>query len=365
MRNVRVLVVDDSAYTRQAIKGMLETDPEIEVTGIARNGLEAIAKVKELNPDVITLDFEMPEMNGFSFLRWLMKEKPTPVIMISSHSDSKTLFMALELGAADFVTKPARAVSGLNRIQDELLEKVRGIKDLRLDRVLAFRDMIQKPEQDIGGTYPPLPVASLSDMHVVAIGSSTGGPGALQVILTRLKADLPSGIVISQHMPKGFTEPFADRLNRLSHIRVKEAEEGDQIDCGTAYICPGGSHLLIKRQAGRYCVNLKDSSPDDRYVPSVDLMMRSVARNFGPRSVGIVLTGMGNDGTDGIVEIKNNGGYTITESESTAVVYGMPNEAFKTGLVDTVLPVDRISDEIMRTVNSMADKKKRNPVSKT
>lgn len=360
-KNVRVLVVDDSAYTRQAIKGMLETDPDIEVIGIARNGLEAIAKVKELNPDVITLDFEMPGMDGFSFLRWLMREKPTPVIMISSHSDSKTVFMALELGAADFVTKPTGTASGLNRIQDELLEKVRGIKDLRLDRVLAFRDMIRQPEKDIEDKYAPLPAVSLSDMHVVAIGSSTGGPAALQVILSKLKADLPSGIVISQHMPKGFTEPFAERLDRLSQIRVKEAEDGDPLDYGTAYICPGGSHLLIRRRAGRYYVNLKDPSEDDRYIPSVDLMMRSVAQHFGPRSIGVVLTGMGNDGTDGIVEIKNNGGYTITESESTAVVYGMPNEAFKTGRVDMVLPVDRISDEIMRSVSSLADKKKRKP----
>jgi two-component system chemotaxis response regulator CheB len=339
---IRVLIVDDSAFSRQSIKGMLESDDAIEVVGIASNGLEAMAKVVKLKPDIITLDFEMPEMDGFSFLRWVMKERPLPVIMISSFADSKTVFKALELGAADFVAKPTqRASSELLRIRDDLLEKVRGARDLRLDRLTApvssAADALECPDAADGA----------GQLGVVAVGASTGGPAALQSILTRLPEGFPAAMLISQHMPRGFTEQFAERLNRLSRIRVREAADGMPIERGTALICPGGRHLTVVADDRGWTVALRRPSPEDKYTPSVDVMLSSVAEQFGPSALAVILTGMGSDGKSGIVEIKGRGGYTIAESEETAVVFGMPQEAIKTGSVDAVLSLDLIPREIV------------------
>jgi len=369
---IRVLIVDDSAYSRQTIKGMLETDSDVEVIGIASNGIEAMAKTIRLKPDIITLDFEMPEMDGFSFLRWLMKERPTPVIMVSSHSDSGTVFRALEFGAVDFIAKPTRRASvELYGIKNDLLEKVKGVRELRMDRLDISRCLITGPsamedhaaeakEGDNGAPQKvfdflgtPAEVAAgqqTSDIEVVAIGASTGGPAALQVILTRLPSNFPAAVLISQHMPKGFTDSFAERLNRLSRIRVKEAADGDRVERGKALICPGGHHMALKRKGDGIRIALRNPTDRDRYTPSADLMMASTAEHFGPMSIGVVLTGMGNDGRDGIVEIKKKGGYTIAESDSTAVVFGMPKEAIKTGAIDKVLPLDEIPGEITRAV---------------
>ncbi|HXX58256.1 MAG TPA: chemotaxis response regulator protein-glutamate methylesterase [Thermodesulfovibrionales bacterium] len=356
-KKIRVLVVDDSPYSRQTIKGMLETDGEIEIAGIATNGVEAMAKTLRLKPDMITLDFEMPEMDGFTFLRWLMKERPTPVIMVSSYSDKKTVFTALELGAADFIPKPSqRASADLLRIQDDLLEKVRGIRDLKTDNLGLYRDIVR---QDLSASSvkdePSRRTARFHDIDVVAIGASTGGPAAIQVILTSLPADFPAAILISQHMPKGFTGPFAERLNRLSMIRVKEAAEDVTVEKGTALICPGGCHMIVKEKNRDVRIMLKSSTAGDAYTPSVDVMMASAAERFGATTMGVVLTGMGKDGKKGVVEIKGKGGYTIAESEKTSVVFGMPQEAIKTGAVDRVLPLDEIPMEITRVVMSKED----------
>lgn len=349
----RVLIVDDSAYSRQSIKNILEKEQDIKVVGIASNGIEAITCTMKLKPDIITLDVEMPEMDGFSFLRWLMKERPTPVIMVSSRSDSKTVFKALELGAVDFIAKPSRVASvELQRIQNDLILKLKGIKNMRMDRVNVCRNLINKTHENTDAVKD----ASYHNIEVVAIGSSTGGPAALQIILTRLPSNFPAAILISQHMPKGFTEPFAERLNRLSKIRVKEASDGDSVDYGHALICPGGSHMTVGVEDDKVCVALKDSSSSDKYAPSVDIMMASAAKVFGPTAMGVVLTGMGNDGKHGIVEIKEKGGYTIAESESTAVIFGMPNEAIKTGKIDSVLAINEIPGVITKAVMDKRDK---------
>ena len=344
----RVLIVDDSAYTRQTMKKMLEEDSSLEVVGIATDGIDAMSKTLRLQPDIITLDFEMPEMDGFSFLRWLMKERPTPVIMVSSHADSKTVFKALELGAVDFIAKPTRRASiELQTIEKDLVRKIRGIKDIRLDILSKNLELLDREE------VVAIPQARRKQqaIDVVAVGSSTGGPAALQIILTRLPADFQAAMVISQHMPKGFTGPLAERLNKLSQLTIKEAEDRDHIKGGTVYICPGGFHLGISQKNQKPVIVLKEGRLTDKYTPSVDYMMHRLAEQYGASSMGVILTGMGNDGKNGMLEIKAKGGYTIAEAESSAVVFGMPAEAIKAGAVETVLPISEIPSAIIRVVN--------------
>ena len=344
-----VLIVDDSAYTRQTVKKIIETDPSLEVVGIAADGVDAMAKTLRLKPDIITLDLEMPGMDGFSFLRWLMHERPTPVIMVSSHADSKTVFRALEAGAADFIAKPTRRASvELQSIEKDLIRKIKGIKNIRLDilsRNLALIERQGAPAQ------PKEPGVARPGVEMVAIGSSTGGPAALQIILTRLPSDFAAAVMVSQHMPRGFTAPLAERLDRMSPLRIKEAEDGEIIEKGTVFICPGGSHAGIRKRGDRKLISLRESRMSDRYVPSVDHMMSSVAELYRSSSMGVILTGMGNDGKEGMLEIKRHGGYTIAESEETAVVFGMPGEAIRNGSVATVLPLQEISAEMARIVN--------------
>ncbi len=355
----KVLIVDDSAYSRQTIKAMIETDEGAEVVGVASNGIEAMAKTVKLKPDIITLDFEMPEMDGFSFLRWVMKERPTPVVMITSFSDSTTVFKALELGAVDFIAKPSRRASmELGTIQEDLLAKIRGIKDLKMEKLDVSRNLINRsPEDSPRGTDALLEDVAPGEVGVVAIGASTGGPTALQVILSWLPASLPAGILVSQHMPRGFTKPFADRLDKLARIKVQEAAEGDIVEKGKALICPGGHHMTLKRKNKHVCVSLREAAVSDKYSPSVDIMMASSAEHFSATVTGVILTGMGNDGSKGIVEIKRKGGYTIAEAESSAVIFGMPNEAIKTGGIDRVLPLYKIPNEITMAVAGKKDRK--------
>ncbi|MCE5194733.1 MAG: chemotaxis response regulator protein-glutamate methylesterase [Nitrospiraceae bacterium] len=341
---IKVLVVDDSAYSRQTIRKILEKDDSIEVVSVAVNGVDAMAKTLKLKPDLITLDFEMPEMDGFTFLRWLMKERPTPVIMVSSYSDNKTVFKALELGAVDFIVKPVKSASvELNRIEKDLLNKVRGVTSLRMEKLSKNLQLLQL-ESEVKSEETSDIVET--NMNIVAIGSSTGGPAALQIVLTRLPKDFPAAVLVSQHMPKGFTGPLSERLNRLSEVKIKEAEDNDLIERGRVFICPGGMHMTIKEKSKKYYIRLKDADEDDRYIPSVDIMMSSVAENYGNKAAGVILTGMGSDGKRGILEIKSKGGYTIAESEETAVVFGMPNEAIKTGFVDDILPIHEISGKL-------------------
>lgn len=343
---IRVLVVDDSAFSRQTIKKMLEGDESVEVVGIAPDGINAITKTLKLKPDLITLDLEMPEMDGFSFLRWLMQQKPTPVIMVSSYADSKTVFKALELGAVDFVAKPTvKASVELRGIEKDLLRKVRGVKGISLEALTKAR---QLRGEAAGPEVRYVP--GETEINMVAIGASTGGPPALQVVLTELPKKFPSAIAISQHMPQGFTRSLADRLDKLCSVRVKEAEQGDVVEEGKAYICPGGYHMSFKRRGGTVKVNLKKSVYEDMYVPSVDTMMRSVSDIYGNNAMGVILTGMGSDGAEGMKRIAECGGINIAESEETAVVYGMPAEAVKAGIVHRILPLNKIAGEIIKTV---------------
>ncbi len=344
----KVLIVDDSAYTRQTIKKILQQDASLEVVGIASDGIDAMAKTLRLQPDIITLDFEMPEMDGFSFLRWLMKARPTPVIMVSSHADSKTVFKALELGAVDFIAKPTRRASiELQTIEKDLLSKIKGIKNIRMDILSKNLELLESDDL--------VEIPGVREKHnaidIVAIGSSTGGPAALQIILTRLPEDFRAAIVVSQHMPKGFTGPLAERLNKMSQLRIKEATDREHIKKGTVYICPGGFHLGIIRKNQKPYIALKEGRLTDRYTPSVDNMMTAVAEHYGSGSMGVILTGMGNDGKNGLLEIKTKGGYTIAEAESSAVVFGMPGEAIKNNAVETIRPISEIPYEIIRVVN--------------
>jgi len=344
---IKVLIVDDSAYSRQTIKKMLETEPGVEVIGIASDGIEAMAKTLRLKPDLITLDFEMPAMDGFSFLRWLMKENPIPVIMVSSYSDTKTVFKALELGAVDFIAKPTKKASiELQSIEKDLILKVKGIKNLRMDKLSRNLSMLSAEVE-----APVKAEAAVGAIEVVAIGSSTGGPAALQIILTRLPHNFSASVIVSQHMPRGFTGPLAERLDQLSEMKIREAEDGDIVERGRVLICPGGYHMMLKKK-GRDCyVQLKEAVQEDKYVPSVDVMMASAAEYYGNKALGVILTGMGNDGKKGMLEIKSKGGYTIAESEETAVVFGMPAEAISAGAAEKVLPLPQIPVELISIVN--------------
>ncbi|GBD99139.1 chemotaxis response regulator protein-glutamate methylesterase [bacterium BMS3Abin07] len=339
-----VLIVDDSAYSRQTIKKMLEKDSNMDVLAVATDGVDAMGKTIRLKPDIITLDFEMPGMDGFAFLRWVMKEQPTPVIMVSSYSDSGTVFKALELGAVDFIAKPARKASDmLMGIENDLLLKVRNIKKPSLNKLRNSLELISETEK-ISADIP----VSRSSAEVIAIGASTGGPAALQYILTRLPHEFPSAMLISQHMPKGFTKSLAQRLNKMSGISVKEAGDNEPIVPSTAYICPGGSHLTVRKKRNCYYTKIIPPSRGDKYVPSVDIMMTSVAASFGKRAIGVILTGMGDDGKRGMLEIRKKNGYTIAESEKTAVIYGMPREVVNSGGAEKIKPLHDIPKELVR-----------------
>ncbi len=348
MKKIKALVVDDSAYNRQVISEMLASADGIEVVGSATDGVDAVSKTLRLAPDVITLDLEMPNMDGFTFLRWLMAERPIPVIVLSSRSDSRSVFRALELGAVDFQAKPeARISRSIEAIRQDLVQKVRAVMNLEMRKVKTTVDLLSRerpialPRKEDEAPEEEGPV------EVVAIASSTGGPPAIQAILTALPSDLGAAIVISQHMPPGFTKSFAERLNKLSGIMVSEAAAGDRIRSGSALIAPGGHHLLVKRERGALVARLTSRTSDDPYVPSADRMMVSAAEACGPRTLGVVLTGMGKDGAEGVVAIKNHKGKNLAESEETAVVYGMPQEAFRTGAVDKVLPLAGMAEEII------------------
>ncbi len=349
MKKIRALVVDDSAYNRMVISQMLESGAAIEVAGTATDGVDAIAKTLRLNPDVITLDLEMPGMDGFTFLRWLMKEQPTPVLVISSRSDSQSVFRALELGAVDFLAKPeARISRSIEGIRDELVSKVQAVLHLEMAKVRSAIDLASREAAVPGARKEKETVAAHGprDVEIVAIASSTGGPSAIQAILTSLPPDLGSAIVISQHMPAGFTKSFAERLNKLAAIPVSEAGSGDRIRPGAALIAPGGSHLLVKKEGPGLVAELAPHAPADKYVPSADRMMASAAEACGPAVLGVVLTGMGNDGVEGITIIKKRSGQVLAESEESAVIFGMPQEAIRTGMVDKVLPLGRMAEEI-------------------
>lgn len=329
---------------------MLEGLDAVEVVGYAINGEEGIQKVIALKPDLVTLDLEMPKMDGFTLLRILTTRFSLPVIVISALSGADKIFRALELGALDFVAKPSSSASiDLLSIKEDLQKKVLQILSLKPGGYIP---------QVSGGTLSalesvgPVPAgrAGVGIPHpidLVAIGSSTGGPPALQQIFSAFEQKYPFAIVVSQHMPAGFTKAFADRLNRSSLFDIKEAEDGDLVLPGRVLITPGGRNMIFEVCGGQVTARIVEPTESDRYVPSVDVMLQSCAGIYRKRAAAVILTGMGNDGSKGIQIIKEQGGCVIAESEETAVVYGMPREAVATGVVDRCVPLDRVASEII------------------
>jgi two-component system chemotaxis response regulator CheB len=350
MRNIRVVVIDDSAYNRRTITKMLEDVENVQVVGYAADGEEGIRKIIDLKPDLVTLDLEMPRMDGFTLLRIVMNSCPTPVIIISSRNEDERVFKALELGAVDFIAKPTSRISDeLLKITGDLQEKVRSVFNLNLDRIINREALLsgevgKKKKKPVVAT--PTAVG-LTSIQVVAIGASTGGPPALQGILSSLPGQAPFAVVVSQHMPAGFTKAFAERLNRSSSFEVKEARDGDVVMPGRALIAPGGRNLIFQRVKNDVVARVVEPSPQDRYIPSVDAMFISLAPIYGDKLLAVVLTGMGNDGSKGVRAVKSAEGGVLAESEESAVVFGMPREAIATGLVDKVAPLDRMTREII------------------
>jgi two-component system chemotaxis response regulator CheB len=339
---IRVLVIDDSAFSRRAITRMLETSPLVEVVGVARDGEEALRKAFELEPDLITLDLEMPRMDGFTFLRLVMAKRPTPIMVISGRAGEDDVFKALELGAVDFIAKPTpRATPELVSIEDELIRKVHAIRELRIEKV---SDRISGQPAARRSSAAPEAVAR----HVVLIASSTGGPAALMQIFGAFSEPPSCAFLLAQHMPAGFTRGFAERLDRMTAMRAFEAEGGEQPRAGTLLVAPGGSHLELESAGGRVVTRVVPGEASDKYTPSADRLFRSAAKHYGTDALAVVLTGMGDDGSDGVQAVKSAGGSVIAESEATAVIFGMPHRAIRTGVVDRVLPLGEIAMEIQR-----------------
>jgi len=336
----RVLVVDDSALVRRVLTDILQSDPSLEVVGAASDPYVARAEIKRLNPDVLTLDVEMPRMDGITFLSNLMRLRPMPVVMVSSLTEqgADVTLNALELGAIDFVTKPKVDVShGLTEYAAEIIEKV---KTASRARVRALQDVnctseASRPRHQVLKDYR-------TTDRVIAIGASTGGTEALREVLEAMPANAPA-MVITQHIPEAFSQPFARRLNGVSAMTVCQAEDGQQILQGHAYVAPGNRHLKVVRSGAKFVCRLDDGEPVNRHKPSVDVMFRSVAEQVGRNAVGVILTGMGADGAKGLQAMKEAGAPTIAQDEATSVVWGMPGEAVKLGVVDHVLPLGRVA----------------------
>jgi two-component system chemotaxis response regulator CheB len=351
-RPIRVLVIDDSAYNRQTITAMLESDPGIEVVARAPDGDHGLQQAFEHRPDVITLDLEMPKMGGFTFLRILMRRQPTPVLVVSSHSGRDNVFKALELGALDFVAKPAGPVSPeLRTIRDDLVRKVRACTNLRLTTLAERARMAQtvtRTFQAGGAAAAPAAGAAEQPLRICALGASTGGPPALQQILGALDAALPLGILITQHMPPRFTGAFAERLGRCSRFEVLEAKGGEKLCAGRALVAPGWGSLALERRPDGLTARIEPPSPEDRFVPSVDRMLGAAAEAAGAEVLAVILTGMGGDGGRGVRAVKERGGRVVAEAPETAVIFGMPQEAIATGAVDEIVPLGAMAETINR-----------------
>lgn len=331
---MRVLVVDDSALMRNLLSDMLNAESNIEVIATAKDGQDAIEKVAKLNPDVVTLDIEMPKMDGLTALKHIMNSNPTPVVMLSALTEygSKSAIKALEYGAIDFIHKPSGSISlDLRKVREELLIKLR----------VASMAKLHKPKLE---SVKPIKHQINNRRRLIAIGASTGGPSALIEIIPRFPEDSPP-ILIVQHMPSGFTKSFAERLDSESAIVVKEAIEGEKIEAGKAFLAPGDHHMIV---TGDKKIHLNKEPPIKWVRPAVDPMMISVASVYKSDVIGVILTGMGSDGTDGMTAIKENNGQTLAQTESSCVVYGMPNAAVKAGCVDKIVSLSQMPIEILR-----------------
>ncbi|KIG13164.1 Chemotaxis response regulator protein-glutamate methylesterase CheB [Enhygromyxa salina] len=356
-----MLVVDDSAYNRQTITSMLESREGVEVVGRATNGKEALKLAFDLEPDVITLDLEMPEMDGFSFLRLLMSRRPIPVVVISGYAQRDNVFRALELGALDFIAKPRRHISpDIRNIEDDLSSKITMVRRLQSVRLKQRADSLAaqgaRPHGSSDADTMNQPLEGEPAQFVVGIGSSTGGPPAIQQLLAGLPAELPAAVVISQHMPARFTKAFAARLDRVVDLRVVEAAEGQPLCRGVVYIVPGACNIDIESSAGGTAiVHIVEPQPTRAGVapltPSADHMLKSLSAAFERRLVAVILTGMGSDGTNGAIAARRLGAYVLVEDPRTAVMPGMPHSALEAGAVDRALPLERLHDAIIEVID--------------
>lgn len=346
---VRVLVVDDSALMRKLIPLILERDPDVEVVGTAMDGHFALRKIAELRPDVVTLDLEMPRMDGIETLRMIMRSAPLPVIVFSTHSreGAYSTFKALALGALDFVPKPKDAAAGhLEAVAAQLTEKIKVAKRAGGPKVIP-RAEVEVPRHQKKISRP-----AVQPNRVIAIGISTGGPNALQYLLSQIPVDYPATFVVVQHMPEGFTEMFARRLDECCAVDVQEAKSGDLLLAGRVLICPGNRHMMVRRMPRGEMVILSDGQQINGHRPSVDVLFHSVAQEFGPTSVGILMTGMGDDGAEGLGAIRMAGGVTIAQSEDTCVVPGMPRAAISKGYASKIIPLDGLGQYLMNHFSS-------------
>ncbi|NTW16353.1 MAG: chemotaxis response regulator protein-glutamate methylesterase [Syntrophaceae bacterium] len=341
-QKIKTLIVDDSAIVRKILSEELSKCPDIDIVGTAPDPFIARDKILKLQPEVITLDIEMPRMDGLTFLRKLMKYYPLPVIIVSSLTPkgSKLALEAMEIGAVDVIPKPGGSYS-VGDMSDVLAEKI---------RVASTANIVKRSDQRTDYEKPaPLSALAETTHKVIAIGASTGGTEALKEVLTRMPPNSP-GVLVVQHMPANFTTAFAERLNDLSQMKVKEAADNDSVTPGTALIAPGNYHMLLRRSGARYYVEVKDGPRVHHQRPSVDILFKSTAKYAGPNSIGVILTGMGADGAEGLLEMKHAGAKTIAQDEKTCIVFGMPKEAIKLGAADRVVPLGLVTQEILRMV---------------
>ena len=362
-RRIKVLIVDDSALVRSLLTDILRADPGIEVVGVASDAHIAREKIKALNPDVLTLDVEMPKMDGITFLKNLMRLRPMPVVMVSSLTErgADVTLDALALGAVDYLSKPKIDLAvTLKDYGDELIDKIRAASkasvralDPRRAATIAT-NMATKAAHSTDAVLPkaPPPKQLRTTDRIIAIGASTGGTEAIKEVLMRLPPDSP-GVVIAQHIPKAFSGPFAKRMNTCCHVTVYEAEDGQQVLAGHAYIAPGDKHLMVVRDGARYVCRLDDGVPVNRHKPSVDVLFRSVAQNAGRNAIGAILTGMGKDGARGLKEMLDAGSRTIAQDEATSVVWGMPGEAVTLGAAQYVLALENVAGKILSLADAM------------
>lgn len=351
---IKVLVVDDSAFMRKVIADMISSDDDVEVVGVARNGEEALEMIVSRKPDVVTMDVEMPKMDGLTALKQIMEISPMPVIMLSSLTTNGAVetLKALDYGAFDFITKPTSLIKvSTPEVREELLSKIK----------IASRTKVYKPNVAI---RQPRPIQTATKesyktsasqgrtkfKKLIAIGTSTGGPRALQEVIPFIPRDIDASILIVQHMPPGFTKSLADRLDSMSQIHVKEAEDGDVMQAGVAYLAPGDSHIKVSKQAGQFVIKLDNGERVSGHKPSVDAMMYSIASLNDKNVIGVIMTGMGGDGADGMSKIKANRGFIIAQDEESCVVFGMPKSTIKLGVVDKVVSLTNIANEIVKAM---------------
>lgn len=359
-QKITALIVDDSAFARSIIVKRLGVAPDIEVIGVAKDGVDALDKIKQLKPNVVTMDITMPQMDGLTALERIMAECPTPVVMLSAltSDQAEATISALELGAVDFFLKPsALSPAGMTNESDELAQKIRTAAKVdlfKLQRNARRKSRASQAKAASSGAGPKEGTCNEQYQRakkgryqgkVLVIGSSTGGPKALAELIPELPADLPVPVLIVQHMPSGFTKAFAERLDQSAEVRVKEAEAGDRLTPGTVYLAPGDQHMVVT-SAGRIALNRDPAVWGVR--PSVDVTMNSVAKHYGGNTIGVILTGMGSDGSKGTAQIKEKGGAVAVEHESTCAIYGMPRCVVEKGNADAVLPLPEMADEIVR-----------------